>query len=161
LHETIPQVVSDLLAAEDNASDSVDPLSINPPCTFHSYHHECPKKTGSGNDKSHGKSNGKGRFQGKSNNCGRQGHKVDDCWDEEENKEKGPKGYKGKTAREVGAAVTDASKSVVFALTAHKKFLFPEMEELLKDANVWIADTGARPCTLRHIVKAECICSRK
>jgi hypothetical protein len=105
--------------------------------------HECPKKTGNGNGKTNGKSNGKGRFQGKCNNCGWQGHKVDDCWEKEENKEKRPKWYKGKAASEVGAAATDASKSVEFALTAHKKFLFPETAELLKDENVWIADTGA------------------
>jgi hypothetical protein len=53
--------------------------------------HECPKKTGNGNGKTNGKGNGKGRFQGKCNNCGRQGHKVEDCWVKEENKEKRPK----------------------------------------------------------------------
>jgi hypothetical protein len=93
--------------------------------------HECPKKTGNGNGKTNGKSNGKGRFQGKCNNCGRQGHKVDDCWEKEENKEKRPKWYKGKAASEVRAAATDASKSVEFALTAHKNFSFPETAELI------------------------------
>jgi hypothetical protein len=58
--------------------------------------HESPKKTGNGNGKTNFKSNGKGRFKGKCNNCGRQGHKVDDCWEKEENKEKRPKWYKGK-----------------------------------------------------------------
>jgi hypothetical protein len=97
---------------------------------------EWPKMTGNGNGKSKGKSKGKGRFQGKCNNCGRQGHKVDDCWEKEENKEKRPKWYKGKAASKAGAAATDASKSVEFALTAHKKFSFPETAELLKDKNV-------------------------
>jgi hypothetical protein len=112
--------------------------------------HECPKKTGNRNGKTNGKSNGKGRCQGKCNKCGRQGHKVDDCWEKEENKEKRPKWYKGKAASEVGAAATDASKSVEFALTAHKKFSFPETAELLKDENVWIADTGATVHTMAH-----------
>jgi hypothetical protein len=112
--------------------------------------HECLKKTGKGKGKSNGKSNGKGQFQGKCSNCGRQGHKVEDCWEKEENKEKRPKWYKGKATSEVGAAATDASKSVEFALTAHKKFLFPETAELLKDKNVWIADTGATVHTTAH-----------
>jgi hypothetical protein len=105
--------------------------------------HECPKKTGNGNAKSHGKSDGKGQFQGKCESCCQQGHKVADCWEKGENKDKRPKWYKGNAASEVGAAAADASKSVEFALMAHKKFSFPETAELLKDKNVWIADTGA------------------
>jgi hypothetical protein len=122
--------------------------------------HECPKETGNGNGRSNGKSNGKGRFQGKCKNCGRQGHKDDDCWENEENKEKRPKWYKGKAASKVGAAATDASKSVEFALTAHKKFSFPETAELLKDKKMSGLRTLELPCTLQHI-KAECIRSRK
>jgi hypothetical protein len=41
------------------------------------------------------------------------------------------KWYKGKAASEVGAAATDASRRVEFALTAHKKFSIPETTELL------------------------------
>jgi predicted pyridoxine 5'-phosphate oxidase superfamily flavin-nucleotide-binding protein len=51
-------------------------------------------------------------------------------------KKSGQSGIREKAASKVGAAATDASKSVKFALTAHKKFLFPETAELLKDKNV-------------------------
>ena len=37
---------------------------------------------------------GRGKFQGKCNNCGKQGHKMADCWDLDENKNKRPKDYK-------------------------------------------------------------------
>jgi hypothetical protein len=33
---------------------------------------------------------------------------------------------------------------------AHKKFSFPKTAELLKDQNVWIADTGATVHTTAH-----------
>jgi hypothetical protein len=70
-------------------------------------------------------------------------------------KKSGQSGIREKAASKVGAAATDASKSVKFALTAHKKFLFPETAELLKDKNVWIADTGATVHTTAGVDNGE------
>jgi hypothetical protein len=69
---------------------------------------------------------------------------------ERSNKDKRPKWYKGKAASKVGATAADASKSVEFALTAHKKFSFPETAELLRDANGWIVESGATMHTTTH-----------
>ena len=40
------------------------------------------------------------RFRGKCNKCGKYGHREKDCWENEENKDKRPSGWKSRTAEE-------------------------------------------------------------
>ena len=103
--------------------------------------YQCPKKKG------------KRRFNGKCNNCGKTGHKDATCWEKEENADKCPKNWKsslnntnntGNTNGEAASVCADGVEFLLCGLT------FPTKVQMLKDENVWIADTGASVHTSPH-----------
>ena len=100
---------------------------------------KCPKA-----DKKDNK--GKKRFNGKCHLCGKEGHKKAQCWELESNKHLRPKNWVSAKEQEKGLA---ASNGVEYLLMAYEK-QFPGSTSLLKDPNVWIADTGATTHSSPH-----------
>ena len=83
---------------------------------------------------------GQGKFKGTCNNCGKHGHKKTNCWQLEENKDKRPRGYKGKSERGLVTKESESSESREFLLMTKG---FSTNDSILDDPNVFIADTGA------------------
>ena len=55
-----------------------------------------------------------------------------------------------KALGEVGAKATDGGSKVEFMLCGIPKFTFPPNQDLLKDPNIWIADSAATVHTTAH-----------
>jgi hypothetical protein len=85
---------------------------------------------------------GKAKFKGKCNFCGMKGHKESDCFEKEENASRRPNGWKSKMEQQ--GAVTDHNEQLLLmAKESTKLMTFNPTVELLRDPNIWIADTGA------------------
>ena len=97
---------------------------------------DCPKST---KDQRFG-GKGQGKFKGTCNNYGKHGHKNTDCWQLEENKNKRPQGYKGKSKKGLVTTESDRNGGKEFLLMTKG---FSTDDAILNDPNVFIADTGA------------------
>jgi hypothetical protein len=82
----------------------------------------------------------KTQFDGKCFNCGKTGHRAEDCWDKDENKDKRAKTWKPASERGAEAAAGGGDSRVEVLLCA---LTFPTTQALLDDPNVWIGDTAA------------------
>ena len=111
---------------------------------------ECPKKNKGKSGDNERQQQGKSRD--KCGNCGRQGHKDEMCWEKSENADKIPKWLKDKRAAkgEVGAKAADSGSKVEFMLCGITRFAFPQSQDMLQDANIWIADSAATVHTTAH-----------
>ena len=104
----------------------------------------CPKKNNKG-----GKNGKKPTNNLHCTRCGKDGHDDSKCWDNPNNKNV-PQWYKDKKNRGEISAATSSNTSgfeVLFAATAQA---FPNSMDLLRDPNIWIADTGASMDTTGH-----------
>ena len=129
---------------------------------------DCPKKRkNQGRSKNNNSGGGGGNNGGnkKCDICGKTGHTEANCWHKAENASKRPAWFVPRNS-EVGAAGTDnnnggtdVAEMLFMAIDSNednennvKKMGFPEQLALLKDPNVWIADTAATvhstPCTI-------------
>ena len=114
---------------------------------------ECPatnnRRASSGSNNSNNRNNGQSRpkFKGRCYNCGRVGHRSADCWEKESNKDKRPSRWQpSRSGIETSAAAVDETR-VEFLLSS---LSFPTSQHLLKDPNVWIADTAATVHSTPH-----------
>ena len=119
---------------------------------------DCPDKKKNGGNNSNGDKNKSNKFTGKCNNCGKVGHKGQDCWEKEENSSKRPKNWKRK---EVTASAVDGDAPVEFLCCglSNEKVLkvegpdgFPDHPDLLKDPDIWVADSATTMHNTRHKV---------
>ena len=128
---------------------------------------DCPDKKNGGNSSAgNNNNNNKNKFGGKCNNCGKIGHKGADCWEKEENASKRPKNWKRK---EVSAASVNnnsnnnnnnngAVEYLLCGLSTEEVVKvdgpegFPNTPELLKDPDIWVADSATTMHNTRHKV---------
>ena len=101
---------------------------------------DCPELKTQQNEQ---KNNGK-KFTGKCNNCGKIGHKAADCWEFEKNKSKRPAYYKRREERGM-ITVNEREEEVdnELVLMTLSEIQFANNTSILRDANVFIADSGA------------------
>ena len=106
---------------------------------------------GSGGNQNNSQGTRKKRFNGNCNICGKFGHMAKDCWENEANASKRPAGYKTRAQRnqesaaagiDQGTSTSQESRSRVEFLLCVTNIAFPGYQDLLKDPNVWIGDTG-------------------
>ena len=115
---------------------------------------ECPNESTS-NKGSKEKGNSRGKFQGKCGTCGLNGHRSKDCWNKEENKDKRPANWK-KRGQEKAAITVEKNekaeeKSVEFG------WVNDDLEELLTNSNLWIADTATVHSTANKSLSSDWI----
>jgi hypothetical protein len=84
------------------------------------------------------KGRSKGRFQRKCGTCRMKGHKSKDCWTKDKRPANWKKGSQEKAAITVKKKEKGYEKSVEFGWVNN------DLEELLANSKLWIADTGAR-----------------
>jgi hypothetical protein len=76
-------------------------------------------------------------------NCNKKGHLAKDCWFKEANKDKRPAGFKTKTqlhnSNEEAAVYVDRNMDIQEYLLGTM-----ELEEIISDPTIWIADTAAK-----------------
>ena len=109
-------------------------------CTTRKKHHEYKRK----------------KFKGKCNLCGKIGHKATDCWENEDNAGKRPKWYKTNTEKNlISKNLSDngtTQSTTEFMLMASNVKSFSSDDAILKDTNIFIADTGATSDTTPHLI---------
>ena len=109
-------------------------------CTKRKKHHEYKRK----------------KFKGKCNLCGKIGHKATDCWENEDNAGKRPKWYKTNTEKNlISKNLSDNGATeftAEFMLVASNIRSFSSDDAILKDPNIFIADTGATSDTTPHLI---------
>ena len=118
---------------------------------------DCPdKKSSNSNDDNKNNNNKGGKFTGKCNNCGKIGHKSENCWEKDENASKRPKNWKRKEVTAAGIDNDDAVEYLLCGLSNEKVVKvkapkgFPDSPELLKDPNIWIADSATTMHNTKH-----------
>jgi hypothetical protein len=85
----------------------------------------------------------KAKFLGKCNNCGIRVHTGKICWGKEENKNKGPAGWKKKSER--GLTINNTAETrIEYGWTSQDKFQ-------VEDPSIWIEDTGASVHSTPHL----------
>src|SRR5688500_10535207 len=93
---------------------------------------------------SKGEEDKKGKIDGSCTTCGRKGHKAERCVDDPKNADKIPDWYKNQKAKheakEGETAMTSSDAEV--SLMARDSGI-PNLVSVLRDPNIWIADTGA------------------
>ena len=119
-------------------------------------------RNNNGNIRGKGNNQRSKKFNGNCNHCGKYGHKKIDCWELEENKSKRPTGWSSRMEQGAGAIEQSANNGAEFLLVSTNIILCSKCEEvtdndkiavtgmtmankasILRDPNVWIADTGA------------------
>ena len=117
----------------------------------------CSHSSAGLNGNNNNNNGGNGRFPYNCNECGKPGHKAVDCWLCEENAHKRPPNFRvpNQVAQNRGNDDDDNVEYLLATINdgveyALEDIKFPSVHKLLKDPNVWIADTGATTHSSPH-----------